>query len=159
MTNSEKGDWEDETISNPNSSPPSPISPDPPKNNSNSPKPTPPDDLEDLKKDLRSPVPGWPKVALQMSDTPDFAAFSRFRTLNIKSLLYYQAEITKLQKKLHEQEWDDYRLGDEDARDYAAYANFLADSAKYGDGVQWKLVKDLRVLLKEYSKPITSNGK
>jgi hypothetical protein len=161
MTCSEKSEWEEEeiTISNPNSSPATPTSPDPPKNSFTSTKAELPEDWEDVQKDIRRPVPGWPKVALQMSDTPDFAAFSRFRTVNIKSLLYYQAEIIKLQKKLHIQEWEDHRLGDEDAQEYAKCADDLIDSAEDGDGVQWQLVKDLRVLLKEYSKSTISTRK
>lgn len=47
------------------------------------------------------PIQGLPQLALLMARNHEFAAFSRFRDLNIKSLLYYQAELEILGKKLH----------------------------------------------------------
>jgi hypothetical protein len=108
-------------------------------------------DTEDVEEDLDVPVPGWPHVATLMAKTPDFASFSRFRDLNIKSLLYYQAELTKLRKKLHKQEWEDYRRGDNKARNYAERADYLINSKKKDGHKQWKLVKEIRIILKEYS--------
>src|SRR3954463_13580909 len=90
------------TASNPNSSPTTPI-----KSNydSNS------QQLLGITGDDESypeePVEGWPKVAAFMAETPDFTSFGRFRDLNIKSLLYYQAELNRFRLKLHETEWRD----------------------------------------------------
>ncbi|KAF1962753.1 hypothetical protein CC80DRAFT_541911 [Byssothecium circinans] len=53
------------------------------------------------------PVDGWPKLAQVMAKTPDFAAFPRFRELNVKSLLYYQVQLTVLQKELWKRECED----------------------------------------------------
>lgn len=105
----------------------------------------------DVKKDLDNPVEGWPRVALLMAKTPDFAAFSRFRDLNVKSLLYYQAQLTVLRKKLHEQEYDDSRNTDEDedTGQFASRADFLMTSE---ESKQLILVNEIRRLLKEYSK-------
>ena len=105
----------------------------------------------DVENDLDRPVPGWPRVAMLMAKTPDFASFSRFRDLNIKSLLYYQAELTKLRAKLHEEEWQDYRRGDEDAREFASRADYLIMSEDEVNHRQWDIMKQIRVLLKEYS--------
>jgi hypothetical protein len=146
-------DWEDTTLSNPNSSPATPTSPVPPKIPSTSAEL--PENWKDVQDDLRQPVPGWPKVAMQMADTPDFAAFSRFRALNIKSLLYYQTEITLLEKRLHKKEWKDNRSGVGKAPRYAKHADLLVDALD-GDVPQWKLMKKLRLLLKEYSKSMGS---
>ena len=108
---------------------------------------------EDSEDDLDNPVPGWPKVALRMANTPDFAAFSRFRDLNIKSLLYYQAELTRLRARLHRAEVRDYQNGSDEAREYANRADYLIDSEKLDakSKKQWELVKRMRVVLKEYS--------
>lgn len=100
--------------------------------------------------DLDNPVQGWPQVAMLMAKTPDFASFSRFRDLNIKSLLYYQAELTRLRKKLHEEELEDARRGDAEASKYARRADMLINSEEPNDS-QWELVKQIRVVLKEYS--------
>lgn len=104
--------------------------------------------------DLDSPVPGWPEVAALMANTPCLASFSRFRRLNIKSLLYYQAELTALEKKLHKREWQDFRRGIGNAKTYSKCANRLVKSGNPKSKnckEQWKLVKETRVVLREYS--------
>lgn len=55
------------------------------------------------------PVAGWPRVSMFMAKKPHFASFARFSDLNVKSLLYYQAQLTSLRKQLHIQERDDQR--------------------------------------------------
>jgi len=108
----------------------------------------------DVKDDLNNPVEGWPRVALLMAKTPDFAAFSRFRDLNVKNLLYYQAQLTRLRRKLHEQEYDDVRDRGEDdeVRKYANRADFLMTAE---GSAQLKLVVEIRGLLKAYSESST----
>lgn len=101
-----------------------------------------------VEKDPDQPVNGWPRVAMLMAETPDFAAFSRFRDLNIKSLLYYQAELTKLRLDLHEQELEDSHRGDDNACQYAKRADILINSE---GSEQWELVTTIRKVLKEYS--------
>lgn len=100
--------------------------------------------------DLDNPVHGWPQVAVLMAKTPDFASFSRFRDLNIKSLLYYQAELSRLRKKLHEAELEDARRGDTEASKYALRADKLMRS-EAPNNEQWEIVKKIRIALKEYS--------
>ena len=90
------------------------------------------------------PIQGWPQLALLMAKTPDFATFSRFRDLNIKSLLYYQAQLTVLRKKLHDLEYADAGKG----KIWAERADKLVEDTKSD---QFLLVKDIRIVLKEYS--------
>jgi len=93
------------------------------------------------------PVLGWPRLALLMAKTPDFAALPRFRDLNLKSLLYYQVELTMLRERLHKREYRDQRSSS-DTNEYAEFAECLIKSKT---SKQYKLIKDIRELLKEYS--------
>jgi hypothetical protein len=150
-SNSTHGSDLSATVLNPNSSENTPTHAQFPADSTNNTDSPYVQDAEDVEDYPEVPVPGWPHVAMLMAKTPDFASFSRFRDLNIKSLLYYQAELTKLRKKLHEQEWEDYRRGDNKARDYAERADFLINSKKKDCHEQWKLVEEIRIILKEYS--------
>ena len=91
----------------------------------------------------KDPIQGWPQVALLMAKNPDFAAFSRFKELNIKSLLYYQAQLALLKERLHELEY-------KDATREENWPMF-ADSLVRSDSEQFETVKKMRVVLKEYS--------
>src|SRR6266496_2111991 len=63
----------------------------------------------DPKDDLSRPLHGWPELAKTIEKYPDFEAFPTFRDLNIKSLLYYQCQLSQLREELHEIEWMDHR--------------------------------------------------
>jgi hypothetical protein len=102
--------------------------------------------------ELENPVQGWPHVAKTMADNPDLASFSRFRDLNIKSLLYYQAELTHLRKELHRQEWVDNRTGDGEMQKYANRVDCLISSKYESEHRQWDLVQEIRIALKNYSR-------
>lgn len=78
-----------------------------------------------------------------MGGNPDLSAFPRFRDLNVKSLLYYQCQLTILRSKLHKMEYDDCAQGN----DWAEFADDLVES----NSPQLQLVKEMRVVLKEYS--------
>lgn len=86
-----------------------------------------------------------------MAKTPDFAAFSRFRDLNIKSLLYYQAQLTLLRKELQDKESaDNARPSGEKRSKFGERADFLVEA----DGEnrnQFVIVEKMRKVLKEYS--------
>ncbi|TVY68720.1 hypothetical protein LSUE1_G007147 [Lachnellula suecica] len=88
-----------------------------------------------------------------MANTPDFAAFSRFRDLNVKSLLYYQAQLTDLRLRLHEQEYEDARNtnGEEDNGRFASRADFLMTAE---GSEQLRLMGEIRRLLKEYNEAL-----
>lgn len=100
------------------------------------------------------PVPGWPRVAELMAQTQDFAAFKRYRDLNVKSLLYYQAEIEVLRKKLHKEEWEDSQRGDENQGVYARRIDYMIKSKDKETGTQWRTMIELRKVLKEYNKAL-----
>lgn len=114
----------------------------------------------DPRDDLEKPVHGWPELAKLISVTPDFEAFPAFTDLNLKSLLYYQAELTILRKKLHEAEYDDYRSLDLEELQPHEYAKrldkmFLSRNDTFKSNPkwqrQWTLIKQIRELLKEYN--------
>jgi hypothetical protein len=98
--------------------------------------------------DLDEPVKGWPQLAFFIARNPKLAAFSRFGDLNVKSLLYYQAQLIRLRKKLHLQEKRDEEGGNEATKDFANRADSLVVSE---GSAQWKLITEIRLLLKEYS--------
>lgn len=95
-------------------------------------------------------IQGWPHLALVMAKTPDFAAFSRFRDLHVKSLLYYQAELTLYRKKIHEFEFND-----------AAHERWAerADELVESGSAQFDTVKKMREVLKEYDKTLLRYSK
>jgi mannose-6-phosphate isomerase class I len=88
---------------------------------------------------------GWPLLAQLMAKRPDFEAFSRFRDLNVKNLLYYQVQLEMLRQDLKEQEQRECRHVET-----AKYADTsMIDNAK---SRQWQRIEKLRRLLREYSK-------
>jgi hypothetical protein len=78
-----------------------------------------------------------------MAKTPDLASFSRFSDLHVKSLLYYQAELTLLREKIHRFEYED-----------AAHENWAerADKLVQSRSKQFETVKEMRAVLKDYGK-------
>lgn len=119
------------------------------------------DEKEDASRDLNVPLLGWPRVAKQIADIPDFEAFSSFNDLQIKSLLYYQAELTSLRKELHAAEYADARSGDEDASLLARDLDYLFAYQDKKDSKlckQWPLIVRIREVLKEYSRSIPRSG-
>jgi hypothetical protein len=98
----------------------------------------------------KPPLAGWPQLAELMASTPDFAAFPRFRDLNIKSLLYYQVQLGLLKKKLHEQEFHDNENGEgTDEGLFAERADVLVEEE---ESEQFRLIRKIREVLKEYSR-------
>lgn len=102
-------------------------------------------------------VAGWPSLAKEMAEVPQFEAFSRFRELNIKNLLYYQVEIACLETKLKNLELRDAAAkatGGVEAK-YARLAERMIrcqDLSNPKDHLQWDVVTKIRERLKEYSK-------
>jgi hypothetical protein len=98
---------------------------------------------------------GWPKLAQELAQTPSFEAFPRFRELNVKSLLYYQVELSALEQKLQKIELDDHNHTGRRNR-YAASAQqmlFPAESTTDPKATeQRQVLQEIRRLLKEYSK-------
>ena len=123
--------------------------------------PSPP--TTDLAKNVNAPVPGWPTLAKTIAKIPDLEAFASFTDLNIKSLLYYQAELISLRKALHEAEYVDYRKSeDEDASLFAGNLTFLIKARDESiqkekpPPKQWIIIEKIRTTLEKYSKPLSN---
>jgi hypothetical protein len=104
--------------------------------------------VANVEDDLTQPARGYPKIARKMAEFSDFATFRRFRTLNMKNLLYFQAELASMELELHQAEIADNRLGGVEKRKGLIDWKWLPKSNKS----QWKTVTDIRKVLKEYSK-------
>jgi hypothetical protein len=118
------------------------------------------DGNEDPEDDVNQPLHGWPELAKKIAENPDFEAFPLFKDLNIKSLLYYQAELDELRTELHETEWKDHRRGQfKDAEKLGERVDYLLktkDSEDVEERHQMKLMARIRAVLKEYSEFITA---
>ncbi|KAF2449756.1 hypothetical protein P171DRAFT_351404 [Karstenula rhodostoma CBS 690.94] len=100
-------------------------------------------------------VEGWPQLAQLMADQPDFAAFPRFRDLNVKSLLYYQVELNSLRKKLHKLEHADKAHSRN--KTYSLYADTLVNEANASEQLQ--TMRNIRMTLKEYNEALLQYSK
>lgn len=102
------------------------------------------------------PLAGWPKLSRLIAVKPDFQAFPSFADLNIKSLLYYQAELISLRKDLHEIEWTDRRVSkNEESYFYADDLGSLViarDKDPDDQPEQWKVMEKIRLVLEKYSR-------
>jgi hypothetical protein len=106
---------------------------------------------------LKLPCHGWPALTNIMFENPGLESFQAFRGLHIKSLLYYQTQLEKIQQELHKLEWEDhnnrtFRLHDK----LSKRADFLFKTeTNFGpndEGSRQILkVKEMRTVLKEYS--------
>ncbi|KAF2692108.1 hypothetical protein K458DRAFT_381932 [Lentithecium fluviatile CBS 122367] len=94
---------------------------------------------------------GWPQLTALMAQNQDFAAFSRFKELNVKSLLYYQCQLALLEKELRILEVNDAANPDE----YPLFADNLIMS----DSEQFRLVETIRRVLKEYNEALLQFAK
>lgn len=107
--------------------------------------------LKDPEDDLSCPLQGYPKLAKQIVDYPDFEAFQSFKDLSIKSLLYYQAELDDIRRDLHNLEWKDFHT--EDGREYCVRADHLLQTGDEDDDRakrQLSLITTMRRVLKDY---------
>lgn len=109
--------------------------------------------------DLEKPLPGWPLVAKLIAKYPDLNAFKAFSDLNIKSLLYYQAELESLRMKLHKAEYHEHRQGEQEGLDDASMMasdlDYYLIHARKDDtkckSKQVQIMKQIRVVLRDYS--------
>jgi len=94
-----------------------------------------------------------------MFRNPGFESFQAFRDLNIKSLLYYQAELVGIREELLKVEWKDHINGGFEDSDQLCERvdTLLLTETKDGKEKaerQIQLIKKMRRVLKEYSKII-----
>lgn len=83
-----------------------------------------------------------------MNQNTDVAIVRRFGSLNAQNLLYLQAELVILEKKLRQQEYFDRRFGSESEKDFYRDYNTLSDNR---ESEQYMLILQIREKLKEYS--------
>ncbi|KAN0104952.1 hypothetical protein V8E51_010697 [Hyaloscypha variabilis] len=107
--------------------------------------------------DVNIPVPGWPALAQLISQNRELEAFPSFADLAIKSLLYYQAELIYLRRKLNEAEYEDYYEKERPQSRFAGNLSILFDirdraiSENTELPIQWILVEKIRVTLEKYN--------
>ncbi|KAH8899111.1 hypothetical protein GQ53DRAFT_817312 [Thozetella sp. PMI_491] len=93
---------------------------------------------------------GYEKVARLMALQPEYAIFRRFQQLNIRNLLYLQAEIMHLEEALNLAAMDDAACSDRQfySRDWWSLSQGDDDS---GDCEQWDRFLELREKLEKYN--------
>ena|SRR5256885_1770 len=101
---------------------------------------------------INIPTPGYPKLAHHMGLFPELAIFRRFKELNCKNLLYYQAELIELEHELRKCEKADARETSGNRPNYAKDWYWLQKSEQDGNDDQWQTILRIRAVLKEYSK-------
>ena len=93
---------------------------------------------------------GYAKVAQLMGAQDEFAIFRGFRALNMRNLLYMQAEITHLEAELQEIARRD--AVDRECADYAFdWWSMSIGEGQNGDE-QWEKVQEIRDKLEKYSR-------
>ncbi|KAI8934454.1 hypothetical protein NX059_009185 [Plenodomus lindquistii] len=96
-------------------------------------------------------LPGYPRLAAKIGLQPESAICRRFGALNAQNLLYYQAELSDLERRLEEQPLSDHHEQIGNKSKYARNWYCLQESEADGDTEQLELVLRIRMLLKEYN--------
>jgi hypothetical protein len=97
-------------------------------------------------------VLGYPKLAAQMEIQPETSMFRRFGFLNAQNLLYFQAELIILEKRLRDrQRADSLDTKGSKKSQYGLNWYWLEKSRDDGDTHQLDLVLKIRETMKEYS--------
>lgn len=84
----------------------------------------------------------------------DAAIFRRFTPLNVKNLLYMQAELIHLDAELRIIETEDRNSGDVEKTSFSSSFYDLKESAGTGNGLQWRKYLEVREKLRAYSMAI-----
>jgi hypothetical protein len=101
---------------------------------------------------LTDRVRGYPRLAGEIEIRPELAIFRRFGSLNAENLLYFQGELTLLERDLQKQQLEDSRSGHPRKSKYALSWYQLGTSEDDGDNSQLQLVYRVRETLRQYSK-------
>lgn len=96
---------------------------------------------------------GHDRLASLMGMFPEAAIFRRFAALNAKNILYLQAELLLLEKKLNLAAEDDARSTSERRQEYSRRWDLLSSGSQDPDGhpQQWETFLKIRTTLNEYS--------
>jgi hypothetical protein len=104
--------------------------------------------MADLAVESSSTEPsGYPQIATIIAHNLEMLMVRRFRALNARNLLYLQAELVYIERRLFECEKRDPRS--HYSRDYEWL--MISVDGKTPAGEQWKLIQEVRAKLKEYS--------
>ncbi|KAK7729616.1 hypothetical protein SLS57_002104 [Botryosphaeria dothidea] len=103
--------------------------------------------------------PGYPKLAELMNLIPETSIFRRFGTLNSLNLLYLQAELTDIERKLRVAQVTDFNKGEGFKHLYGKNWYFLGASAQDGDEAQLELVELAREKLDRYNAALIQQEK
>jgi hypothetical protein len=95
-------------------------------------------------------VKGYPSVAAFIASSPDLAVFRKFGQLNARNLLYLQTELIVLESELEALDRED--LANAGEVDWRRSWESVLRGQKEDDNKRRKLVSEIRVKLKEYSK-------
>lgn len=107
---------------------------------------------------------GYDDLASLMSKAPEIAIFRRFSALNARNLLYFQAELTVLEKrleiKLRKCAENQISASDSDSKRlpnlYDRDLDVLKEAGNVGYGqTVWELFEEIRCKLKDYSESIS----
>lgn len=94
----------------------------------------------------------YPGLSTLMSTHPDLMIFRAFERLNMRNLLYYQAEIANVEAELDQITLIDRACLESPRKDYAAdWAALQLSNSDEADGIQWQLILKARGLLEKYS--------
>ncbi|KAI4226306.1 MAG: hypothetical protein LQ349_006899 [Xanthoria aureola] len=104
-------------------------------------------------------------LASMMANHAEAAIFRRFDTLNIKNLLYMQAELVDLEDQLHDIESEDKKSEAPNKVSFSSSVQALRRSASTRDNDQWMKYKEVQEKIHAYSMyhaidlPETNEGK
>lgn len=121
-------------------------------------------DSKDAEQDLKTICHGWPALVDVMVKYRSFESFQAFPDLNIKSLLYYQAELVALRSQLHELEWQDHRTPGKASIFCGNVQSLLLSrystekEKEEGANAQLEKIKEIREVLKEYSESLVQTS-
>ena len=96
-------------------------------------------------------VLGYPNLAECMALEPEAALFRRFDALNARNLLFIQAELCELEKKLREIEKEDVENKDHRSHQFAHDFTWLLMSSKEPSHRQLDLITEISMKLEKYS--------
>ncbi|KAL8988652.1 MAG: hypothetical protein Q9169_008518, partial [Polycauliona sp. 2 TL-2023] len=94
----------------------------------------------------------YTKLAAMMANHAEAGIFRRFDNLNIKNLLYMQAELVDLEDELHDIESEDKKSRDPNVILFASSMQALRKSTGTGTkhSIQWVKYKEVREKIHAY---------
>lgn len=96
-------------------------------------------------------IEGYEKVAQLMHYRPELAIVRSFSELNLRNILYLQAELTQLEHELRLTTNADILSNDAVRQYHARHWPLLSDSQNLGNNAQIKKILEVREKLGEYS--------